>query len=337
MSIHRRIIRSLHRGKDLLRVGAAAALILGTSLTHGQNFPSGPVTIVLPYPASQVDSFTRLLAKGLADEWHQPVLVDNRPGANEIIAADRVTKARPDGLTLFLGTEAAYLLNPLLYRKLPYSPSQLTPVSMLVRAPLVLVVRSTLPVSTLKDFVEFARGKGSQGVSYGSPGVGGLGHLPFVALSRDQGINLLHVPYRGGSAVMADLIAGHVDASLMGPGITDPEVKVGRIKALAISSDRRSPVLPNVPTFEELGVKDIGASYFLGLSVPAGTPQAIVDKIAADSRKVVSTQAFKDTMLDPFGFTLIASTPVEFANQLTIQQPVWQQRVKDSGVQLDMQ
>ena len=301
-------------------------------------FPSRPVTIVVPYSAGgPIDAFMRALAEGLSAQWKQPVLIDNRPGANEIIAADLVARSAADGHVILAASESALLLNPLLYKKLPYDPGkQLASVSLLVKAPLVFTVPASSPVKTMKEFISYARDRRSNPVPYGSQGVGGPPHLAFSTLMRDHSIELLHVPYKGGVPVMQALLSDDIGAGVIGATMMEQHVKSGKLKGLAVSAETRLPSLPDVPTFKELGIHDIHADYFTGLVVPAKPPVAVIDKIARDSRTVLMKPDFLAKNVEPFALVAIGSTPKEFLDYLKSDLPVQAQRVKDSGVQLEL-
>lgn len=323
--------------KFTYKAGLAMAAFSAHLACSAANFPSQPVTIVVPYSAGQIDVFTRALAKGLADEWKQPVIVDNRAGGNEAVGADIVARAAPTGYTILIGTEASYVLNPLLFKKLSYNPqTQLAPVSLVVRAPLVFLAGPRSAANSMKEFVDMAKSRTNDPVRYGSSGVGGVTHLPYAALARDHGLTLVHVPYKGGAAVMQDLVANHIESALLGAGLVAESVKLGRLKALGVSAPKRISALPNVPTLEEQGIPDINAAYILGLAVPTGTPADVIDKIAATARKVVSTPEFRAAYLEPMGFSAVGSDPKEFADYLRQERPRAEQRVKDSGAQLEM-
>lgn len=302
------------------------------------NYPEKPVTLVVPYSAGQIDVFTRALAKGLSEKWKQSVIVENRGGANEAIGSEHVSRAHPNGYTILIATEAAYTLNPMLFKKMTHDPEkQLTPVTMVAKAPFVVVAAGNSKANTMKEFIEMARQRSaSDPVRYGSSGVGGVNHLPYVTLANQHGLEMIHVPYKGGAAVLQDVMAGHVESAMLGAGIVAQNLNNGKMKALAVSADERLTELPNVPTFKELGLPDIKATYYLGLSVPAGTPEAIINKIAADTKAVISTDSFKKTYLDPFGFTAVGSTPQELAAYQLSDKKLQAVRIKSSGAQLEM-
>lgn len=316
---------------------AAVALVSGATLAQ-DGYPAKPVTIIVPYSAGgPIDALMRAMAEELRREWKQTVVIDNKPGANEIVGAVSLVKAAPDGYTLMASTEAAILLNPLLYKKLSYDPTkQFANVSLLAKSPLVFTVPTSLPVDTMKQFVDYARSKKSAPLRYGSTGVGGPTHLPFESLTHDNEIALTHVPYKGGMPVMQALLSAEVDAGTIGSSMIEQHVKSGRLKALAVSADKRLASLPNVPTFAESGIKDINATYILGLVAPAGTPPAVMGKIAQDMRKVLQNAEFQTKNLEPFGFQAVGSDPAAFSDYLRKELPAQKRRVELSGVQLEM-
>lgn len=300
-------------------------------------FPSRPVTILVPYPpGGAVDGFVRALADALRTEWKSGIVVDNRPGANEIIASAALAKARPDGYTLMASTEAAAILNPLLFAKLPYDPKQIAPVSILVKAPLVLAVPASSPANTLKEFIAMARSRAADPVRYGSAGTGGTGHLPFVQLASDHRLQLIHVPYRGGGPLLQDLLGGQVEAGLLGTVVAETYIKAGKLKGLAVGADRRLDALPLVPTFQEAGAPDLKASFIVALNAPAGTPRAVIDSIARAVRLVLHDPAFQRKSLDPFGFTAEGSNPSAYADHVRKETEMQRKRIEAAGIRLEM-
>ena len=308
--------------------------LLAASLARADNFPSRPVTLVVPYSAGQVDVFSRALAKAMSDEWKQAVIVENKAGGNEVVGADAVARAAPNGYTILVGTESAYVLNPLLFKKLTYNPdTQLAPVSIAVRAPFIFLANPASPANTMKDFVELAQKRSNDPIRYGSSGTGNPTHLPYAKLARDQKLQLIHVPYRGGAAVLQDLMANTIESALLGAGLVAPHIKSGKVKALAVSSPERISALPDVPTMQEQGLEDINAGYILGLSVPTGTPPAVIQKIQATVRKIVTTPEFKAAYVEPMGFTAVGSTPKVFADYIRDEKPRAQARVRDANIE----
>ena len=317
----------------------ALALGLLASAAVAQTYPAKPVTIVVPYSAGgPVDNFIRALGQQLSDSWKQPVVVLNKPGANEIIGADHVAKSAPDGYTLFAGTEASLTMSPHLYKKLPYNvDTDFVPISQLVSLPLMLFTHKNTPASTVSEFVDLARKAKAQGkpLSYGSTGAGGIAHLPIVTFEKQEGISMTHVPYRGAANLIPDVIAGQVDVAVLAVSVIEQHVKTGALKPLAASSETRSVALPQVPTFKEAGFKDIHAIFSIGLLAPKGTPAAVIDKIAASTRAIITTPDFRQKNIDAFSYVPVASSPVEFKAFLSNNSKLQAERVKASGVTLD--
>ena len=314
---------------------ATAAAALATDAV-AQAFPSKPVKVLVPYPpGGPVDGVARGLTQSLATLWGQPVVVENRPGANEIIAVQTTAKSPADGYTLLLGTEAAYSLNGFLYANLPYDPVRdLAPISKVVHVNMVLIVKGDLPVSNLKEFVALMKKEGKSH-NYGSAGAGGTTHLAMEGFKRDAGFEMAHVPYKGIAPAVSDMLAGSIDAMFAGMTAATPHLKSGKMKILAISGAKRAKSLPDVPTFREAGYLATEASFYLGLTAPAGTPAPVVAKIAADVRKVVSDPAFQERFMAPYGFDAVGDTPGEFAAFLKKDREVSEQKIKAVGVKLD--
>ena len=315
----------------------ASLLVAGAS--HAQSYPTRPVTIVVPYSAGgPVDNFARALARGLGDQWRQPVIVMNKPGANEIIGADTVAKSQADGYTLFAGTEASLTMGPNLYKKLPYSVDRdFAPITRMVSLPLVFFVSRSLPVNTMQDFVNLAktRSAADKPLSYGSTGAGGIAHLPVVTLEKQENIQLTHVPYRGASNLIPDVISGQIDGAVLGVSVIEQHIRNNALKALAISAESRSALLPDVPTFTEAGLKDINAVFNIGLLAPKGTPTDVVAKIAADVRKVILDREFREKNIDAFSYVAVAGDQADFAAFLESDTRLQADRIKSSGVTLD--
>lgn len=325
--------------KSLFRLLLAVAIAACSLVTQAQDaFPSRPVTLIVPYPpGGAVDAFARALADGLKQEWNTPVVIDNKPGANEVVGASALAKARPDGYTLMASTEAASILNPLLFRKLPYDPEkEIQPVSILVKAPLVLAVPASSPINSMKEFIELARARGpSNPVRYGSAGAGGTGHLPFIQLATDHQLQLIHVPYRGAGPMLQDLLGGHVEAGLLGSAVAEPQIKAGKVRGLAVTADKRLASLPMVPTYQELGIPDINTTFIVALSAPAGTPANVVAAIGQAARRVLQHPEFQAKTLNPFGFVPVGSDAATFASYIRQERAVQKKRIETAGISLN--
>jgi len=319
-------------------VVACASLVLATSVVAQttQTFPTKPVRIIVPYPAgAPVDNFARGFGEALSAVWHQPVIIDNRPGANEIIAARTVKSAPADGYTLLLGSEAAFTHNAFLYTDLPYDADKdLMPITRAVYFNMVLITRSALQTPTLQDFVALMKKEGIQH-SYGSAGAGGTTHLAMENLKQQAGFDMLHIPYRGIAPAMQDMLSDSIDAMIAGATAAIAQMPTGKVQVLAIGGSARAKALPDVPTFAQAGYPGVVSSLYLGLAAPAGTPKSVVDKIAADVRQALQDETFLEKSVDPYGYETIGDTPEEFLAYITRDKIVWGQRIKDLGIKLD--
>ncbi len=297
---------------------AAAGLIFGAvAVASGaQSFPSKPVTLVVPFPpGGGTDTGGRILAEQLGKRWGQTVVVENKGGAAGQIGADIVAKAKPDGYTLLLGNIGTQAINPSLYRKMPYDPDKaFAPVSFVAELPLAMMAHPHVPAQSAKEFVALAKAQPGR-LSYSSSGAGGAPHLAAEMFKQGTGTFIVHVPYRGGGPAVQDLIAGHVQLTFMTALEASGHIKAGKLRALAVTSDKRVPALPDVPTLAESALPGFNSISWLGLLAPAGTPNDIVDKIAADVRAVLAEEAVK-TRFVALGGVPRGSTPQEFAKMI---------------------
>lgn len=322
--------------KKYLAAACLLALVGAAPLSNAQSFPNKPVKLVVPYPAgAPVDNFARGLSEALTTLWGQQVVVDNRPGANEIIAASAVAKAPADGYTLLLGSDAAFTHNAFLYAKMPYdADKELAPITRAVHFNMVLISRGDMKAETLKDFVTLMKKEGSKH-SYASAGSGGTTHQAMESLKREAGFDMLHVPYKGIAPAIQDMLGGSIDAMIAGATAAIPHMPSGKIKVLAIAGTKRAKALPGVPTFAEAGYPHVVANLYLGVAAPAGTPVAIVNKITADIQKVLKNKEFLDRFVDPYGYEPIGDTPQQFETFLKQDKKVAGLRIKDLGIKLD--
>ena len=323
--------------KSLLSIATSVLLALTLPCAMAEVFPTKPVSIVVPYaPGGPVDNLSRVLATRLGKDWGQPVLVVNKTGANEIIGAEFVAKSAPDGYTLFAATEAALTMNPHLYKKLPYNAEKdFAPISRLISVPMVFFVPVSSKANSLQEFIRLARNAKDKPLTYGSSGAGGIVHLPLAMFTKQEGLDMVHVPYKGAGPLIPDVISGQVDSAVLGVSVIEQHVKAGKLKALAVSSPSRSLALPDVPTFKEAGVRDIDAVFSIGLVAPAGTAPAIVEKIASDVRRILMDPEFRKANIDAYSYIAIGSTPAEYRNFLVRDFKVQGERVKVSGASLD--
>jgi len=317
---------------------AASAAGLSAAPECQAAYPEKPITVVVGYSAGgPTDILMRAIAPRLTKVWNQQILVDNRPGANEIIAAQLVSKAPPDGYTLLLSSEAPLTQNQYLYKRLNYKPEKdFTPVTRLVTSPLVLVVNNDLPVKTLQQFIALAKSRGStRPLTYASAGSGGVLHLPMAMLARQNGLTMTHVPYKGVAPLLTDVMSGQVESAWVAVSGAAPYVRDGKLRALVVDAPGRVKTLAQVPVFSETGVAPVQADFTFALQAPAGTPADVIDKLAVAIRKVLDDPEFREKHLDPYGYVVVASTPAELAQYLVKDRPRQAERIKVSGTTMD--
>ncbi len=322
--------------KRIQALAAAVFALAASTVALAQGFPNKPVKIVVPYPAGgPTDILGRGVAQKLSELWSQPVIVDNRPGANEIIAAEATARAPADGYTLFLASEQALSLNPYLYSKLPYDPEKdFVPIFRIVEVHFALIAAKEFPANNVKELLELAR-KSPGKVKYGSSGIGGVQHLPMAWLASSNGVDMLHVPYKGLAPTLQDMMAGQLDIVFGAISAALPYITSGKLKALAVSGPTRAKALPDVPTFSQAGLRDFSAGFTMGLVAPAKTPRAVVDKIVADMQKVVEMPDFRAKYVDQFAFDLVSEGPEKYAAFLVKDRKEQAARVRAVGAKLE--
>ncbi|MDM0018795.1 Bug family tripartite tricarboxylate transporter substrate binding protein [Variovorax saccharolyticus] len=297
-------------------------------------WPTRPVSFVVPFsPGGGTDIAARLLAVRLGQKWGQSVVVDNRTGAGGLVGAELVAKAKPDGYTLLIGNVGTQSINPSLY-KMPYDADRaFAPVSLFAELPFAFVVNPAVPAKTPKELIALAQATPGK-YTYASSGSGGSPHLTAEIFQQAAGVNLVHVPYKGGGPAMADLMAGHVDMLFASILETSGYVKSGKLRALAVTSAQRSPAMPEVPTLAELGVANAESGSWVALLAPAGTPQALVDRIAADVKEVVATEDMRRALIAQ-GATPRGSTPAELQKTIDADKQRYGQVIKVRGVKVE--
>lgn len=320
------------------RIAAALAGLLMT-FAHGvglaQTFPSKPVTLVVPFPpGGGTDTGARIMAEQLGKRWGHPVVVDNKGGAAGQIGADSVAKARPDGYTLLFGNVGTQSINPSLYRKLPYDPDKaFAPVSLVAELPLALMVNPRVPAKTPAELIALAKAQPGQ-MSYSSSGAGSAPHLAAELFKDSTGTFILHVPYRGGGPAITDLLGGQVQMSFLTVLEASGHIKAGRLRALAVTSEKRVSALPDVPTLAESGLRNFNAISWIGLLAPAGTPPDIVERVAADVRAVLSDETVK-ARFAALGGVPRASSPQEFAKLIADDRGRYGQIIRSRNITID--
>lgn len=288
-------------------------ILLGLIASHAalaQTWPAKPIRVVVPFPpGGGTDTGARWVAQKLSEKWGQPVVVDNKAGAAGMIGADFVSRAKPDGYTIMMANAQAVAINPSLYKKLPYNPdTAFVPISLVAELPLVLLVNSSLPVNNTKEFITLAK---SKELTYGSAGNGSSTHLAASLFDNATGTKLVHVPYKGGGPAMQDLMGGVVNLTFLTVLESGSAIKSGKVRPIAVTSLKRSPAMPAIPTLAESGVPDYFSISWIGVLAPAGTPKAIVDKISRDIQEIVASADVNKRFIEQ-GATPVGSTPEQF-------------------------
>ncbi|NUA26952.1 tripartite tricarboxylate transporter substrate binding protein [Cupriavidus basilensis] len=314
----------------------AAALACGLSLTARAEapYPSKPVRVVVPYtPGGVSDAVTRLVMQKLAERLGQPVVVENRPGANGMIGSDNVAKSAPDGYSLLV-VVAAHAINPSLYPKMSYDPvKDLTGVSQIGRIPLLLVSSAQLPPGSVKALVAWGKANPDK-MTYASSGNGSGAHLAGELFSQAVGIKMTHVPYKGVSPALPDLFSGQVAMIFDSVQTMMPQVKAGKLKALAITSATRWPAAPDVPTMAEAGYPAVTASSWIGLIAPARTPRRVLAKLSAEMDAVLHQPEVKARLIE-YGIDPVGGTPDQFQAFIKEEAGRWGEVVKKGGIHVE--
>ena len=311
-----------------------SALVLAASeAAAADNFPSKPVKIVVPYtPGGGADILARTLAAALAPKIGQPVIVENRPGANTITGTEYVANSPPDGYTLLL-VPASFSINPSFY-KLPYDTIKgFAPVALVALVPLLLVTNPAVPVNSVKDLIALAKAKPGQ-LTFASYGSGSPAHLAGELFKSMVGVDMLHIPYKGSAPALADIVAGHVALSFSSMSPAVPLVKSGRLKAIAVSTAKRVSAMKEIPTIAESGVPGYEVLAWNGIAAPAGTPKDVVAKLNKAIAEIVATTEFRDR-ISAQGFEPESSSPEEFSELIQRDILKWAKVIKDSGAKPD--
>ena len=317
-----------------MRILLAAALSLLCFAAHA--WPTKPVRIVVAYPpGGGIDVMARQLADKLTPAWGQPVVVENKPGANTILATDAVAKSPADGHTILMTTDATFSINPHLYAKLPYDAERdFIPVTMLVLLQQLLVAHPSLPANSVSELIALAKQKPGS-INYASYGSGSQPHLAGEMLKNKAGIDLVHVPYKGISLAVPAVMAGEVQLTFAGIATSMPQLKAGRIKALATGGAARSPLLPQVPTFAELGYPEVETHAWFGLFVPANSPREAVARIYRDTRQILDEPDFRQRQLIDKGYEVVGNSPGDFVIYLKKDSASRARAVKISGAKAE--
>ncbi len=312
-----------------------AALVLAIGSAAAQSFPSKGVRIAVGFaPGGNTDVVSRVLAQRLGEMWGQNVIVDNRPGASGMIAADLVAKSAADGHTLLVSPQTSLAVAPALYGKAPYDTAKdFSPITLAGSSPLLMVVHPSFPPRTFAEFVVLAK-KGGAPLTYGSGGVGSSPHMAGELLSAALGIKMNHVPYKGENPALADTIGGQIPIMFGNLPVAVPHVKSGKLRGLANTASTRSPLAPEIPTVAESGIRNYSSATWSAVLGPAGMPPELVTRIQRDIARVVNQPETRDRLVN-MGVDIIANTPEEFGAFLRAEIVRYAKVIKDAGIKVE--
>ncbi|NSX17177.1 MULTISPECIES: Bug family tripartite tricarboxylate transporter substrate binding protein [Cupriavidus] len=317
-------------------IALAATCAAGTSgSVFAQPWPARPVRMVVPFPpGSSPDLIARIVTERLAAALGQPVVVENRPGAGGNIGTGMVARAAPDGYTLLFTINGPLVTAPTLSRNLNYDPfRQLAPVTLVATSPNVLVVDARLPAHNLREFVALARAKPGE-LNYGSPGNGSASHLAMEQLKAMAGVDLQHVPYPGFPQITTAMVGGQVQAAFMVPAIAMPQVNAGKLRVLAVTTTGRTAVLPSVPTVAESGYAGFEAISWQAVLAPAGTPQAVIDRLYRELVAIIGSSEVRDKMRAQY-FVPAGTAPASLRQTMVSEKARWDKVIRAAGVQAE--
>ena len=321
-----------------LRLTLFLALVLALPCdgVYAQNYPSRPIRLVVPYPpGGPLDIMARAIGQKLTEAWNQAVVVDNRPGAGGNIGADLVAKSPADGYTLLMGAVATHAINPSLYGRLPYDPvKDFAPVALVAQVPNILVVNPSVPVRSVKELIDLARARPGY-LNFGSGSTGSTGHLAGELFNTMAGVRMVHIPYKGGAPAMTDLLAGQVQLMFDNLANALPNVRAGRLRALAVTTLARSPAMPDLPTIAESGLPGFDLTTWFGLMVPAGTPTEIVSRLNAEIVRALNAKDMRERLEKMGAGPPADNTPAHFAAFIRAEAAKYAKVVRDSGAKVE--
>jgi len=308
--------------------------LVGAQNKEVASYPNKPIRIINPLAAGgAVDTMARMLAPSLQEILGQPIVIESKPGAGGTIGANFVAKSAPDGYTILMVYDT-FAVNPHVYKNLPFdSFKDLAPVTELVKIPLVVVAGNKLPANNLRELAELSKTR-TNGINFSSGGAGSSGHLAAELLKTNLGIDMTHIPYKGGGPAMTATIGGEADITILGAVITVPQIKGGNLKALAVLGKKRTPALPQVSTASEQGLTNLDVSSWVGVLVPAGTPTPIIEKIHNAFAQAMKNPIVQARMAEQ-GNEVVASSPAQFGVFLNQESAKWAKVIKDNNIQLE--
>ena len=314
---------------------ASLAALLSLAGLAAQPYPAKQVRLVVPYPpGGPLDTVARLLGQKIAASLGHPVIVDNVPGAGGNIGAATVAKAAPDGYTLLMGAVATHAINPALYPSIPYDAGKdFAAVTQVASTPNVLVVNPVIPANSVAEFVAYAKSRPGK-LNFGSGSTGSAGHLAGELFKSMAGVDMAHIPYKGAAAAMQDLVGGRVDLMFDNLASSLAQVKGGRVRALAVTTAKRSPLAPELPTIAESGLPGFDISTWFGIFVPAGTPRPVIDRLHDEFVAALASPDVREKMLN-LGAEPVGNTPEAFAAYVKSEATKYAKLVKSSGAKVD--
>lgn len=322
--------------RALLPLLAAVALLAFPTIAPAQDFPNRVVKFVVPTSAGgATDAFARSLGARLTQAWGQPVVIENRGGANQAMGSDYVSKSAPDGYTLLVSEASSFIMNPHLYKNLPYNGlTGFTPITGLVSFPWVVAVNAAVPANSFQELLALAKQKPSK-LSYASFGNGSSAHIAVDYLKKITGADILHVPYKGAAPGVTDLLSGRITMMVVTPLLVEPHARTGKLRLLAATTAKRIPQLPNLPTVGESAVPGYVAGTWIAFMGPPGMARDLTLRINADTLKILNDPAFREQSVNKQWFQVIGGSPEEFAKYLKAEYDRWGELIKVSGVSVE--
>jgi tripartite-type tricarboxylate transporter receptor subunit TctC len=317
------------------RLAVAFTLTLAAGTAFAQAYPGKPIRIVVPFaPGGTSDILARAIGPKMTESWGQPVVVENRAGANGNVGADFVAKSAPDGYTMLLSDVGALAINPSVYLNMPYDPVRdFSPVIMVSYSPHVLAVHPSVPATNIKELVAYAKANPGK-LNFANSGTGGAPHLAGVEFAQRTGIQWAYIPYKGGSQAVTDVVAGQSNVLFNGMLATYPSVKGGRLRGIAVSSAERVPSAPELPTVAESGLPGFVTGSYQGVLAAAGTPREIVARLNAEFTRILNLQDVRE-MLAKQGTEVRAGTPEALGTFISSEKARWAKVVKEAGIKAD--
>ena len=321
--------------KKLIVPALTIALAGAFGVAHAQNWPTKPIRFIVPFtPGGGNDTIARLIGQKLTGVLGQQVIIDNRPGAGGTIGAEAAARSPADGYTMFLAGVATHGINPNLRKKLPYDPvKDFEPVSLIAQAPLLVVVHPSLPVRNVRDLIALAKSKPGQ-ITYASNGAGGSSHMAVELFQAMTGTKMLHIPYKGLSPALTELVSGQVQMMFSSAVAMLPQVKSGRLRVIAMTGAKRSPAIPDVPTVAESGVPGYETGSWYGVVAPAGTSKPIVNRLAKEIAAIAKSPEVSERLVDDAAIP-VGNTPEEFASFIRRELSRWAKVVAQGNIRLE--